>query len=202
MSLLGAVHGSVVHGRRVRVLAGHVARLLPSGAHVLDIGGGDGRIASEVMRLRPDVRVTMVDVLPRPGALLPVIAFDGVHLPLADGSVDAAMLVDVLHHADEPLALLREAARVARRCVVVKDHLADQPLARARLRLMDWVGNARYGVNLPYGYWTEGEWREAFASSGLEVDARETRLGLYPPPASLVFEDGLHFVARLRHASE
>jgi 2-polyprenyl-3-methyl-5-hydroxy-6-metoxy-1,4-benzoquinol methylase len=45
MPLLDRVHGNLVHGRRVRVLAEWLARLLPQNAKVLDVGCGDGLLA-------------------------------------------------------------------------------------------------------------------------------------------------------------
>ena len=45
--------------------------------------------------------------------------FDGEHVPLEDGVVDTVILVEVLEHLDEPGTLLREAARLASRNVLV-----------------------------------------------------------------------------------
>ena len=107
------------------------------------------------------------------------------------------MLVDVLHHAEEPTLLIQEAGRVARRAVIIKDHLRDAWLGHERLRLMDWVGNIGHGVPLRYAYWTSRQWSDAFRIAGLrEVDRRE-RLGLYGPTLRWLFERRLHFVSRL-----
>src|SRR5690349_7501457 len=114
---------------------------MPKDATVLDIGCGDGRLAELLMGRRADVRITGVDVLLRPNLRIPVKHFDGAHLPFDDASFDCALLVDVLHHTDDPLVLLREAQRVARRAIVVKDHTLSGTGARATLAFMDWVGN-------------------------------------------------------------
>jgi SAM-dependent methyltransferase len=198
VSLIDRIHDGVVFGRRVRVLAGHIARLLPPGASVLDVGAGDGQLAALVRSLRPDITVSGVDVLIRPATAIPVEQFDGIHIPRATGSVDVAMLIDVLHHTDDPLVLLREASRVAK-LVLIKDHTRDGLLAEATLRFMDDVGNARHGVRLPYNYLAWSEWTRAFAAVGLEPASVTRRLGLYPPPASWLFDRSLHFVATLRH---
>ena len=79
------------------------------------------------------------------------------------------MLVDVLHQTDDPMNLLREAVRVARQAIVIKDHLLQGAFAYPTLRFMDWVGNARHGVALPYNYWTPAEWHGAFDKLGLAV---------------------------------
>jgi SAM-dependent methyltransferase len=197
MSLLGRLHGGFVHTRRVTVLARHLARLLPPDAHVLDVGCGDGILAARLRELRPDIRIEGVDVLVRPHTAIPVRPFDGVRIPYGDRSIDVVLMVDVLHHTDDPTVLLRESARVARLEVLIKDHLREGFAARLTLRGMDWVGNARHGVRLPYTYLSRAEWDRAFDQSRLVVRRWESALHLYPRPASWVFDRSLHFIAAL-----
>ena len=197
MSLLSRVHGDYVHARRVAVLVDHLAPLVPLSASVLDVGCGDGRLAAQLTARRPDVRIEGVDVLVRPSTAIPVRGFDGVHLPYDDASVDVVQFVDVLHHTDDPAVLLREAARVARRRVMLKDHLREGAAAGLTLRAMDWVGNARHDVRLPYNYWSRAQWTSAFDRLGLIVQRWISSLHLYPAPASWVFDRSLHFVAAL-----
>jgi SAM-dependent methyltransferase len=181
------------------VLADLVAEQLPERGRVLDIGAGDGTIAVLVRQRRPGLELTGIDVLVREGTPFPVQPFDGLTIPFEDSSFDAAILVDVLHHAEDPRRLLKEAARVAP-VVVVKDHLADRVLAVPTLRFMDRVGNARHGVDLRYDYWRRAQWLDAETHAGLR-EARMTRdVPLYPPPLSWIFGTGLHFVARLERA--
>jgi SAM-dependent methyltransferase len=123
--------------------------------------------------------------------------FDGHTLPCADASVDVVVLVDVLHHCDDPLAMLAEARRAAALAIVIKDHLSDAVLATTTLRFMDRVGNRRHGVPLPYNYWRKSQWHDAFEKLHLHVDEWRDRLRLYPWPASLCFDRSLHFMARL-----
>jgi SAM-dependent methyltransferase len=197
-SLVENVHGSYVHTRRVRVLGEHLAAQLPDRARVLDVGCGDGLLASGILTRRPDVQIHGVDVLVRPGTHIPVLPFDGCTIPAEPGQYDVVMFVDVLHHTDDPMVLLREAARVAGQAVLIKDHTLNGLLAEPTLRFMDRVGNARHGVVLPYHYWPKQQWMQAFEELRLSVALWNTHLGLYPFPASLVFERSLHFVARLQ----
>lgn len=197
MNLTDRLHHHLVLDRRVRVLAKHLAEAIPPNASLLDVGAGDGRLAEALQLLRPDLRLRGVDVLVRPATAIPVDYFDGKRIPFANGELDVVMLVDVLHHTDDPLGLLREARRVARVAVVIKDHDADGLLARPTLRFMDDVGNRRHGVRLPYNYWTRAQWDRAFADLALRRAHFRDRLGLYPWPASALFDRRLHFVARL-----
>ncbi len=197
MSVLGRAHGGLVFQRRVRVLADRLAPLLPDGARVLDVGCGDGAIDARIGAARADVTISGIDVLVRPETRVPVEPFDGATIPYGDGSFDVVMFVDVLHHSVDAEILLGEARRVARRAVVLKDHTLDGVLAGPTLRFMDWVGNAPHGVALPYNYWPERRWREAFGRVGLKPVLWAKDLRLYPPPANLLFDRSLHFICRL-----
>jgi SAM-dependent methyltransferase len=199
--VLDRVHGQLVHTRRVRVLAERLAPLFGQGARVLDIGCGDGLLARLIADRRPDLSIEGIDVLVRPaaGTHIAVRPFDGRHIDAPDDAYDAAMFVDVLHHTDDPEALVAEAARVARECLVIKDHTRDGLFAGRTLAFMDWVGNARHGVALPYNYLSRKQWQAMFERRGLAVEAWQDRLGLYPAWARWVFERKLHFVAKLAH---
>ena len=198
MSLGGRIHGGFVFPRRIRVLRDRLTPLISEGARILDLGCGDGTLAWSIQQVRNDVSVRGIDILVREPARIPVETFDGQTVPYPDGAFDTVLIVDVLHHAREPIELLREAARVSKSDILIKDHLADAWLAVPRLRFMDWFGNARHGVALTYRYWPRQAWTEAFRSLHLTVADWNERLGLYPAPASWVFEGSLHFIARLR----
>ena len=192
---VGVLHERLVVSRRVRVLADHLAALLPRDAKVLDVGCGDGTIDRLIVQQSPGISIEGIDVLVRPDAKIPVRAFDGIHITYPDASFDSIMFIDVLHHVDDPLLLLQEAMRVGR-SVVIKDHFREGFLAGATLRFMDWVGNAHHGVALPYNYWSKAEWDAALYTVGLKPVEIKRSLGLYPAPASWIFERGLHFIGR------
>jgi len=197
MSLIERIHGDYIHNRRVRVLGDHFIDLIPKTARVLDVGCGDGLLAHLLMEKRPDIKVKGIDVLVRCHTHIPVDSFDGKVIPFGDASFDVAMFVDVLHHMEDPIVLLREAIRVARAAIVIKDHTRNGLFAGPTLRFMDLVGNARHGVAIPYNYWARQQWFEAFNMLNLTIGIWKDNLGLYPPPASWIFERSLHFVARL-----
>lgn len=91
------------------------ARLAQLGARtVLDVGGGNGRLA----RLLPDlgmrcllldISVAMLGLAPRPAAMA-----DGSRLPVASESVDAVTALYTLYHYDNPRQPITEARRVLR----------------------------------------------------------------------------------------
>jgi SAM-dependent methyltransferase len=194
---IDSLHERFVLPKRAQKLAGIMAGLIPHNASVLDVGCGDGQIAAFIAQSRPDLQIHGVDVIVRKKTYIQVEKFDGITLPFADGSYDVAMFVDVLHHTDDPMIMLREAQRVARQAIVIKDHTADGFMAKPTLRFMDWVGNARYRIAMPYNYWPQARWEKAFDALGLSVDLWETHLKLFPVPAHWLFDRRLHFVTRL-----
>ena len=199
-STVGSLHNKLVLNRRVEVLAKWFGELLPPRVRVLDVGCGDGLISAVLQSKRPDISVRGIDVLPRAQTHIPVEMFDGIHFPVADASFDVVLFSDVLHHTADPTILLREASRVAARHVLIKDHYREGFAANTRLRFMDWVGNARFGVSLPYNYWTKRQWDNAWLEIGLEPEQLVTKLGLYPKPADWVFGAKLQFIALLKRA--
>lgn len=200
MRLVETIHERYVHVRRTRVLSEHLANVIPHRCRVLDVGSGDGLLGKLILQLRPDITISGIDILVRTRAHIPTDKYDGKSIPYVNGSFDAVLFVDVLHHTIDPTTLLREAKRVAGRTIVIKDHLVDALLARQTLRFMDRAGNARYGISLPYNYWSKETWLDAFDTLGLTVETWTTKLALYPVPASWIFDRSLHFITRLKIA--
>ncbi len=192
-----SLHADLVLGRRMKTLARHFARLLPMHGSVLDVGCGNGIIAKLVMQARPGLLIEGIDIAERHECAIPMQVYDGGIFPFPDNSFDAVMFVDVLHHTVNPLAVLKEAARVTRDAIVVKDHFCKSRTAWYRLAFMDWIGNRPHDIVLPYNYWSPEQWSQAWTQLGTEPDLVITKLGLYPRFVRPLFEYGLHFVARL-----
>lgn len=198
---IGQIHEKLVFNRRVQVLVNQIGALLPDDAQMLDVGTGDGQIAKMIGERGKGITVTGIDIMKRGTIHIPVTLFDGTTIPMDDNSVDVVTFVDVLHHTDDPQILISEAARVARKAVIIKDHLSENGLDHLTLRAMDWVGNAPHGVVLPYNYAPRRDWNRWFDTAGLATDVFETKVPLYAAPLSWVFGRKLHFIARLTPAT-
>jgi ubiquinone/menaquinone biosynthesis C-methylase UbiE len=144
------MHGSrhVFHGNRPRVFQGRASRFYdvmarrllrpayrrfaqdvaaaaPDGGTVLDVGTGPGVLLVEIARLRPDLRLTGVDLSPDMVAAAErnLEEFNGrasarrgdvADLPFPDDSFDLVVSSLSLHHWDDPRAAGPELARVLR----------------------------------------------------------------------------------------
>jgi SAM-dependent methyltransferase len=190
-------HKRAVFHRRVRVLAASLGAKIPPGSTALDIGCGDGTIATLIKKNDPTLTIQGIEIAPRPNCQIACTPFDGIHIPHETGSFDVCFFADVLHHAKNIPALLAEATRVSRRYVLIKDHLSESWLDFKTLQVMDWVGNRPHGVVLPYGYRSRSEWDGFFSEAGLALRDFTERIPIYPFPFSAVFGRRLHFVALL-----
>lgn len=197
--VLGFVHSNTVLNRRAKVLRDEICSLIPIGDKLngVDIGCGNGILGLSISNKRPEVQMTGVDVHIWPKTVIPVTKYDGDRLPFEDKSVDFAILSDVLHHCEAPEEVLREAARISRQFIIIKDHLCESQFDFQILKFMDWFGNKGYGVALPYKYFSDAEWQKLFADIGLRPEETNTKVPLYPFPFNLLFGRKLHFVSRL-----
>ncbi len=198
MNPVAWLHARFVHTRRVNRLLDLISEITLPYFTVLDLGCGDGMLGAQLMERNPRLTVSGVDTLVRPKTFMPVQQFNGSNIPFPDASFDAVLLADVIHHTQDGVALLREASRVARHAVIIKDHLRQGVAANLTLRLMDWFGNSYTGVALPYNYWDQQQWDQAFRQVCLTPVRRLSRLALYPWPASIFFDRRLHFIAHLQ----
>jgi SAM-dependent methyltransferase len=208
---LVSLHRTLSHSHRVDVLAQrialHVESFVPQGRiRCLDVGCGDMTLAEAIQERTSRTDWSCIDVHALPAELRrdarwsKYRRFDGRTIPYAEREFDVALLCDVLHHAPEDAPrLLAEAGRVARR-VVVKDHFEYGAYSRTMLRLMDFVGNWGYGINVPEHYFT----REAFARVATEqrlvITALDAGLDLYEhlPVVHTLLKPDWQFIAVLR----
>jgi len=197
LHVMGRIHANLRMDRRATALATHLAAVMPASASVLDVGAGNGKLARAIMDRRPDLTFQAIDTKLWPDRVVDVQAFDGVQIPYPDASFDVCLISDVLHHCEDPVALLQEMKRVTRRHLVIKDHVANSAFDYQLLKWMDWFGNRGHDVPLTYDYWPWRRWEDTFARLGLQVQTVRTRLGLYSMPLSLVLDRNLHFIALL-----
>ena len=116
--------------------ADHVVALHPASPEVVcEVGCGDGALLAELAGRGYGASHVGYEISPEAARIaaqrpeLRVSSFDGELLPEADGAFGLGVLSHVLEHVPDPVALLRDTARVCRE-VVVEVPLEDNLSAR------------------------------------------------------------------------
>jgi hypothetical protein len=119
-------------------LAKVIAQQLPKNASLLDIGGGDGYLSNDLLAIRQDISLTLIDLATGIGKGIDpsfrnrVHVFDGKSIQdwmkerMATDALDAVVLSDVIHHIPDSALhdFLRDLAELCRRThavLIVKD---------------------------------------------------------------------------------
>jgi ubiquinone/menaquinone biosynthesis C-methylase UbiE len=166
-------------------IGGRVAPHLEAGMDVLDLGSGTGRISRWLAR-RVGIHPTLADVVDfgnRVGGFPYVRLEDPLRLPFDDRSFDAVMMLFVLHHVAEwndQERLVAEAARVARRRVVIIEDTPTSAVDRAFNVAWDWVLNLRHGVPKPFTFRSVQSWEQVFRRTGMRVAQSQTYRARWP----------------------
>ena len=86
-------------------------------------------------------------------------------------------------------------------CVVIKDHVADSTLDRARLAWLDFVGNLPFGGMVQAQYLSAADWQELFAATNCRAErlpGSDYRAGA----AASMFPNRLEVLFRLQSMSQ
>ena len=153
-------------------MALEIARVIPRGGEVLDVGCGNGFIAHHLSALL-GTSVVGIDLAENTRALIDYRRYDGTVFPLADNSFDAVLLCYVLHHAQDVGAVLSEMRRTLRRGgrTVIYEDIPQTLIDRAVCRIHNLQWRHRTG---PCTFRREPEWRALFESCGFEIVAERT----------------------------
>ena len=143
---------------------------IPQGSKILDFGCGSGIIGKEFGR-EFDAEILGVDIIDNRVEDIPFRKFDGNNLSfLPDSSYDVVMINYVLHHAKDPLALLKEAKRVAKSRIIIYENLPEGIVSRISCLLhgisFAWIFQRN---NITGKFFTKKEWEDIFKNTGLSV---------------------------------
>lgn len=162
----------------------HAGDFLPAGCKALDIGCGIGH-ALKVLEEEFQCVAYGCDVVTPPIPIERFVLFDGNRLPYADKAFDVAFLIFVLHHAEDPGELLREASRVAKHAVIVVEDTPELALDRKWGEIHVHSFNKRHGIPWRGYVRDDREWLQIFQFTSMPVQHAE-KLGRFErlPPVS------------------
>ena len=148
-------------------MALEIARVIPPGAEVLDVGCGNGFIAHHLSAMLGSTAVG-IDLGSSADAPIDYRRYDGAQFPLMDDSVDAVLLCYVLHHAQDASVVLNEMRRVLRAggLAIIYEDIPGSWWDRG----VCWIHNQQWHRRTgPCTLRRESEWHALFKSLGFEI---------------------------------
>lgn len=119
---------------RNRTQAEMLADDIRPGDSVLDVGCGTGYL-TECLTETFGAEATGLDVRDFRVAQVPFREFDGTSIPFPDRSFDHVVLSFTLHHCQDPMALIQECRRVARRTILAFEDMPEGRFGRVMVAL-------------------------------------------------------------------
>ncbi|MGH1339130.1 MAG: class I SAM-dependent methyltransferase [Aureispira sp.] len=149
---------------------------LTKGQQHVDIGCGNGLIVESLRQQGyPCAAVDVADLSIVPE--VKVTVYDGLHLPFEERQFDTALLLTVLHHTPDPIPVLEETARVAKRLVIIEDvysNIIQQYMTYA----MDTLVNLGHS-SMTYQNKSDAGWKEAFEAMNWRIVAQSSQSILF-----------------------
>jgi len=164
---------------RARRLSPPIVQSLHDCASVMDFGFGD-MILTEHLDRTYAKKVVGVDTIDSNLSNMPVTLYDGNRLPFDDKSIDASMVIYVLHHCQDIEGMLQELKRVSKKKIIIIEEVYKNSLGRFILNLHD-CGNILLStkMDLPCNFMTLEKWMEIFTKLNLTVN-KSFRIYQYP----------------------
>lgn len=134
----------------------------------IDIGSGPGSLLS-VMRMQ-GYEIDGLDISDSAyRSDLSAQIYDGDTMPFDASAYDTALLSTMLHHTPDPDHILRQAARIASRLIIIED-VYDGPIMEWTTKRFDSLMNLEFRGH-PHSNRTDKAWRESFKAMGLTLTA-------------------------------
>lgn len=150
---------------------------------VLDIGCGNG-VVTEELRKNLQCLIVGTDVLDYRKRDIPFrVMTDKSGLPFKDNEFDTAMFNDSLHHCDDQEALLKEAARVAKKVLIFE--MEPTLIAKILEVCLNRIHNPL--MNIPFNIRTSEDWRCYFTRLNFDFEYWKIEKPFFYPFDNFVF---------------
>ena len=153
------------HDRALELIS-RFEKFLPRDGKILDMGCGVGNI-SEIL-INKKYNIVSLDISNK--SFSPVVTpvlYDGTSFPFPDNSFDTVLLITVLHHTPSPETIVKEAARVAKKIIIIED-IYTNPLEKYTTFFFDSLFNLEFAGH-PHTNKTDVKWKELFNDFGLTL---------------------------------
>ena len=133
---------------------------------MLEVGSGPGSVVEELRARGHSVTALDIQNSAFDDSLAPIV-YNGVTMPFEEGKFDTALILTTLHHADDPDQVVREAARVAKRVIIIED-IYKSPIQRMLTKIMDSITNMEF-FDHPHNNRDHDGWQACFKALNLKT---------------------------------
>lgn len=138
---------------------------------VLDLGCGSGIFAKK-LKEKMRVEIFGIDVFDGRIEKIPFQRFDGKKIPFEDNYFDTVLISFVLHHTENPIEILKEAKRVAKKMIIFED-LPEGILGKIRCYFHYLTFNFLFKTKSKFNFFEEKEWEKIFENLNLNLVAKK-----------------------------
>lgn len=136
---------------------------------ILDLGCGSGLAGKEFQNFfKADlIGIDVVDIRVEK---IPFKIFDGISIPYPDNNFDYVLIGYVLHHANNPISLLKEAKRVVKKRIIVYEDLVGGSLSRLICKIHGFSFSYLFQKQRGTGnFKKEKDWKNIFQDLKLKI---------------------------------
>lgn len=137
------------------------------GSKILDLGCGTGIVGKKFQDYF-NAELLGLDVNDKRTEKINFLHFDGEIIPFSENRFDVVLLNYVLHHAREPVNLLKEAKRVGGKIIVHED-LPEGVFSKLACLLHGISFDRLWGNPSRTSFQTGSDWKKDFAKIGLKL---------------------------------
>ena len=152
--------------KKAKIKLHRLERYYKTPTTILEIGSGNGALG--LLLKQSGHSVTALDIANKSvfDQLQPIV-YDGGNFPFKDQSYEVAQLITMLHHCPDPIHLIKEAKRVAKRLIIMED-IYENRFQKYLTFAADSVNNWEFAGH-PHTNKTDKEWQEVFDTLDLEI---------------------------------
>lgn len=160
--------------RRTNSIADNVEDFIKFGDKVLDVGAGGGWLAQEIKE-RKKAEVILLDVFDFNQTGLKNVIYDGKKIPFADNSFDAAIVIYILHHADNQKQILEEIKRVVKDKIIIMEDVYSSYSGKIARCIWCFLTNLPsffvrpFAEKFSFSFRKVSEWEEFFHGANLKL---------------------------------
>jgi ubiquinone/menaquinone biosynthesis C-methylase UbiE len=161
--------------------AKYLAKLIPDHSKVLDFGCGNMFTSQEILKIRPNLHITGIDVIKDQNLddeffkdkRLDFSLLQAKELPFPDNTFDITFALAVLHHTEDPEFYLSELKRVTKSTgsVILVEEMYIHLLDKVWISSQDWLLNKmKTGVPVPLNFRSHKHYLDEFKKQGLKIE--------------------------------